>query len=662
MIVGTAGHIDHGKTTLTRALTGIDTDRLKEEKERGISIELGYAYLDLTSHAHPDSDHVLGLIDVPGHERLVHTMASGASGIDYALLVVAADDGIMPQTREHLSILLLLGVTRGAVALTKVDRVTPERIAEVRAEIATLLAATSFADAALFETNATNPGDGGTQALLAYLMEAARHWKLRRDDGLFRLAVDRVFTLPGQGTVVTGTVHAGQVTVGDSVCAAPDLRQSGEIRIRGIHAQNRVALTGRAGQRCALNLAGVEKTAVQRGDWIVDPRLEMTTTRIDCDLTLLENTDVTLAHWTTLHVHVGSRHLVAHAVLLDEESLRPGSRGDVQLVFDTPVSAVPGDHLIIRNAQANRTIGGGRVLDPFAPARRRGSPARRAWRDALRVLIETGAVGPVLAQASDGLSGGMLTQLTGLPVTSIDWPASTVVLRSGLHQAGGGSDAQWCFDALMWQEVRARMEEVLARYHERVPDEQGVEVARLRRMVMPLAGDDLWRAVVGQCLDEGVIQRSGPWLHLSAHAVTLTPEETVLADQILPRIAEGGFNPSWVRDLAKALLAGEEPVRLVLRKLARSGEVFQVVRDLFYVKAQMTQLAGVVAAIAGNDMRGEVTAAMFRDATGLGRKRAVEVLEFFDRVGYTRRLGDRHLIRPDSRWADFVGESDQRGR
>jgi selenocysteine-specific elongation factor len=240
MIVGTAGHIDHGKTTLVRALTGVDTDRLKEEKARGISIELGYAYTPL------ENGDVLGMIDVPGHEKLVHTMAAGACGIDFALLVIAADDGVMPQTREHLAILQLLGVTHGVVALTKSDRVDAARVAQVRAEVRAWLALTPLADAPLFETNATQPGDPGVQQLNAYLREAALRWSAPRDDGLFRLAVDRVFTMAGRGTIVTGTVFAGRVTTGDTMVLAP---AATPVRVRSIHAQNRAADSGHAGHR-----------------------------------------------------------------------------------------------------------------------------------------------------------------------------------------------------------------------------------------------------------------------------------------------------------------------------------------------------------------------------------------------------------------------------
>ncbi|MDO4593205.1 MAG: selenocysteine-specific translation elongation factor, partial [Comamonadaceae bacterium] len=394
MIIGTAGHIDHGKTTLVRALTGVETDRLKEEKARGISIELGYAYVPL-----PNGD-VMGIIDVPGHERFVHTMAAGAVGIDHALLVVAADDGVMPQTLEHLEILQLLGVKKGTVALTKVDRVLPERIEEVKLEIAAILAVTSLHDSPIFETAASQPGDPGVQRLREYLEVQAQLMPARAQDGLFRLAVDRVFTLPGQGTVVTGTVFNGQVRVGDV------LRHSGtgkEVRVRSIHAQNQAAEQGVAGQRCALNLAGVAKEEVIRGDWVADARVLHATTRIDIRLHLLAEA-APMQQWTPVHVHIGTQRCTAHVALLQDGAIEPGTEVTAQLVLDESVFALPGDRLILRNAQASRTIAGGMVLDPYAPARKRRSAERQAYLQAMEALITSGSPAALVTQAGHGVS------------------------------------------------------------------------------------------------------------------------------------------------------------------------------------------------------------------------------------------------------------------
>src|SRR6266436_6566395 len=315
MIIGTAGHIDHGKTSLVRALTGVDTDRLKEEKARGISIELGYAYTPLAG------GEVLGFVDVPGHERLVHTMVAGAGGIDFALLVVAADDGVMPQTREHLAILELLGITHGAVALTKIDRADDARIRSVKAQIEALLASTALSEAPLFPLAATALEDSGVAALRAHLHATAANWPEHPEDGLFRLGVDRVFTLPGRGTVATGTARAGRVQIGDTLAVMP---AGTTVRVRSIHAQNRDTGIGRAGQRCALNLVGIEKTALARGDWLADPRALVPSTRFDVHLRRLADGRV-LADRAPLHIHVGTAHRVAHVVCLEGNQLKAGA-------------------------------------------------------------------------------------------------------------------------------------------------------------------------------------------------------------------------------------------------------------------------------------------------------------------------------------------------
>ena len=403
MIIGTAGHIDHGKTTLVRALTGVETDRLKEEKARGISIELGYAYSPL-----PNGD-VLGIIDVPGHEKFVHTMAAGAVGIDHALLVVAADDGVMPQTLEHLEILQLLGVKHGTVALTKVDRVLPERLDDVRAEIQAILSVTALAGSPIFATHAVQADDPGVAALRDHLQVQAQLMPARAQDGLFRLAVDRVFTLPGQGTVVTGTVFNGRVNVGDQLLHSA----SGQsVRVRSIHAQNQASDTGVAGQRCALNLAGIAKEDIQRGDWILDSRLLQATDRIDIRLHLLAEAPP-LAQWTPVHVHIGTHKGTAHVALLQDQPIEPSTEVRAQLVLDTPVFTLPGDRLILRNAQASRTIAGGMVVDPYAPARKRRSAERTAYLDALEQLVATASPAALIAQAPHGLPLSQLTRLTG---------------------------------------------------------------------------------------------------------------------------------------------------------------------------------------------------------------------------------------------------------
>ena len=646
MIIGTAGHIDHGKTTLVRALTGVETDRLKEEKERGISIELGYAYTPLPS------GEVLGIIDVPGHEKFVHTMAAGAVGIDHALLVVAADDGVMPQTREHLDIVLLLGVRRASVALTKSDRVSPERLAQVQADIAALLAPTVLAGAPVFATAATQPDDTGVAALRAHLHSAAQSQPARAHSGLFRLAVDRVFTLPGQGTVVTGTVFGGQVQVGDSLVHSA----SGQaVRVRSIHAQNQSSAQGLAGQRCALNLAGIAKESIHRGDWIADARLLQASERIDVRLRLLSDAP-RVAQWTPVHVHLGTGHHTAHIALLEGEHIEPGSEVRAQLVLSQPVYTVPGDRLIVRNAQASRTIAGGSVIDPFAPARKRRSFERVLALNALEELAQRGDASAVVAQAPHGIALSQLVRLSGRLLPAHDLPQ---VLQLPLPQGD-----VLLLDATRWQLLRAQVLAALESFHAKSADEPGVNAARLRRMALPGlpqsahgihgTNDALWRGLLDALLQDGSLAQSGAWLHLPGHRVQLTGAEEALAQKLLLALQAGHFDPPWVRDVARETQAGEEPVRQLLKKLARQGQVFQVVKDLFYAAPAMDALAALLHTLAQSagtaHNAGAVEAHIFRDATGLGRKRAIQILEFFNRIGYTRRVRDAHLLRPDAHW------------
>lgn len=633
MIIGTAGHIDHGKTTLVRALTGVETDRLKEEKSRGISIELGYAYTPL------DNGEILGFIDVPGHERLVHTMAAGASGIDFGLLVVAADDGVMPQTREHLAILTFLGVQHGAVALTKSDRATEQRLYEVQQEITALAQHTFLQDSPIFPVSTVANDMPGVAKLKHYLDGQAHIMAARTDQGLFRLAVDRVFTLPGHGTVVTGTAHTGTVRVND----INDLRlmpANKPVRVRSIHAQNQVNQLGLAGQRCALNLAGLDKADVQRGDWIADARCFIPSQNVDVTLRLLEGDYAPVRAWTPLHIHIGAAHYLAHAVPLSQDTLAPGELGKVQLVFDQPVCTMPGDRFIARNAQAKATVGGGVVLDPNAPSRKRRSPQRLAWLDGMLAYLADGNLSDVLVQARFGLNESDLLRLTGIQAQQLAVPSLACWKGQTASRTGATLILTHIWDGLLAKAVQA-----VQHFHDVAPDEPGLDVARLRRIAAPTAPLGLWAVLCDELVTAGALRRNGPWLHRPDHTSRLSDAETVLATRLLTVLSEAEFDPPWPRDLAVIVNEPPDDVRVLLRKLVRRGELSQVVRDLFYPIQQLNHLAVLFSSLAANE---GATAAQFRDATGLGRKRAIQILEFFGRIGYTRRLGDKHILRDNS--------------
>ncbi|HEY6942698.1 selenocysteine-specific translation elongation factor [Dokdonella sp.] len=642
MIVGTAGHIDHGKSTLVRTLTGVDPDRLREEKERGISIELGYAYLPLGTDG---VDSVVGFVDVPGHERLVHTMVAGASGIEFALLVVAADDGVMPQTREHVAILDLLGIDRGAVAIAKADRVDPARVDQVRSEIAALLAPTALHDAPMFPLDARDVGDAGVRSLHDHLAQAALSRRAPRSDAFFRLAIDRVFSLAGHGTIVTGTVHGGEVSVSDTLVAMP---VGVAVRVRGLHAQNREANSAGVGQRCALNITGIEKSALARGDWIVDARAASLSTRIDVRLRCVAGVRGDWADWTPVHVHLGTAHRLAHVVWLDHA--RDGE-GRVQFVFDVPVCACTGDRFIIRDAQARATIGGGIVLDAQAPARRRRSAARLAELDAIECMLRGEGIESLVRAAPFGSRIDDLERRMGGPLEVARLPARVRVLGHGPQRLA--------IDDGRWQELRTAIVGVLERHHAAAPDEPGLDRGRLRRMAAPALADGAWRAIVDELVRERSLAVRGPWLHRPGHRIEPTEAEHALAARIAPVLAAARFEPPWVRELAVQFGSSEEDVRKTLLKAAALGHCHQVVHDLFFADATMRELADVLRAIAERD--GAIVAATFRDAIGLGRKRAVQILEFFDRVGYTRRVRDMHVLRTDSGWQAGGGVGDGEG-
>lgn len=637
MIVGTAGHIDHGKTSLLRALTGVEGDRRPAERERGITIDLGYVYAELGDGA------LTGFIDVPGHERFVHNMLAGASGIDLVLLVVAADDGVMPQTREHLAIVELLGIRRAIVALTKADRVLSERVEQVTDDLHELLAAGPFAGAPVIAVSSVN-GEG-IDILRDALREAARETRELAANGGFRLAVDRAFSVSGAGIVVTGTAFAGHVQVGDELLLGTAGRR---VRVRGLHAQNREAQQAHAGQRVAVNIAGerLSLDKIHRGDWLIAPELYAPTTRIDIDLQLLPGESRAFAHWTPVHVHLGAQDVTGRVALLEGERLQPGERAFAQLVLNAPSHAVHGDHLVLRDQSAQRTLGGGRVLDPFAPARNRRSPERLEQLRALQGDSLEGALPTLLAHAGNGLDPALLARQFNRPREGWQLPSALAEINTRLGAR--------LFAAERWSALQQQLLDALQRFHAEAPDELGPDRDRLRRYAFSSLERSVFIALLESLLATGQVASSGPWLHLPDHRVQLVEADEKLRERLWPLLLAGSFDPPWVRDLARELEEEEADVRLLLRKLARLGQLHQVVKDLFYPEQTLRELAGH--ALQLRDEAGIIRAATFRDRIGIGRKRCIQLLEYFDRIGFTRRFGNERRIREDSALAQ--GPSD----
>lgn len=606
MIIATAGHVDHGKTTLLHAITGVNADRLPEEKKRGMTIDLGYAYWPL-----PDG-RVLGFIDVPGHEKFLANMLAGVGGIDHALLVVACDDGVMAQTREHLAILRLSGRPALTVALTKADRVDEARVEEVRQQLDEELTRQGWQQAPVFVTAA--PQSQGIDALRAHLLALRpdEHAVTRR----FRLAVDRAFSVKGAGLVVTGTALGGQVAVGDTLWLTG---ADAPVRVRGLHAQNQPAEQAQAGQRIALNISGdVSKDQVARGDWLLAQKPPIAAERI---LVALDK-DLPIKHWQPLHLHHAASHITGRVSLLSD--------GLAELILDRPLWLAENDRLVLRDIGARQTLGGARVLSLTTPKRGKRQPEYLAW---LAALAQADDDCQVLALhlpkgALDLAAFAWARQLTEKPLAKL--LASHELLIAGdraLAQENAQLDQQ-------------RLLQVLAEYHQQHADQLGLGRARLRRMAVPQLSEALTFMMIDRLLAAGLLSNTRGWLHLPEHGLAFSAEEQILWARIEPLFGDEAW---WVRDLAAELGEDEAWVRTTLRKAAQLGHVTAVVVDRYYLSQRIEQFAALIREL--DETQGSANAADFRDRLGVGRKLAIQVLEFFDRSGFTRRKGNQHLLR-----------------
>ncbi len=617
MIIGTAGHIDHGKTTLVKALTGVDCDRLKEEKARGITLDLGYAYTP-----------TLGFIDVPGHEKLIHNMLAGATGIDFALLVIAADDGPMPQTREHLEIIELLGMRQGAVALTKIDMVTVDRLASAKKEIADLLRGTALAGCPIFPVAATQ--GQGIAELQQCLEKAAAEQAVSSAQGGFRLAVDRCFTLSGAGTVVTGTAFSGLVHVGDHLMLMPG---GTSVRVRSLRVHDAAATQGQAGQRIALALAGVEKDQVARGQWVVTPALHQPVRRFDTKIRVLSSQPA-LKHWTQVHLHLGAEDVPARVSLLQADEIRPGEENWAQLLVDRDIGVLAGDRFILRDASARHTLAGGQVLDIFPPNRKKRSPAR------LAMLAALADPDPAVA-----LAEATRTQKAGVDLSTLalNRNLDPACLADACQRLGLRLIGQTAFDASLWQGLENDLLAALTAEHERAPDMPGVERDRLRRLTLPTLARPVFDALLATPLADGRVSQTHAWLHLPTHRVQLARTDEDLWATLQPLLNATPYNPPRVREVAKGTGVPEEIVRTLFKRVARMGLAYPVAHDHYFTATAVADLAQRVADLTVRE--GVARAAPLRDQIGGGRKVAIHILEFFDRIGYTRRVRDTHVLR-----------------
>jgi selenocysteine-specific elongation factor len=636
MIVGTAGHIDHGKTSLVRALTGIDTDRLKDEKARGITIELGFAYL-----RRPRGE-TIGFVDVPGHERLVRAMLAGTTGIEFVLLVVACDDGVMPQTREHMAIIDLLGLSSGVVALTKADVVDVDRIVDVTAQVAALLSGTSLADAPVVAVSAVT--GAGIEQLQLILDTAAQIGRSLPADRRFRLAVDRVFSLAGAGTVTTGSVLSGRVAVGDRVVVSTMGR---EARVRSIHALNECTDEGSAGQRCALAFvgSGIDTTTIGRGDVVLDPSLHQPVGKLDVRLKLLATERKPLSKWLPVKVHHGSAERDARILMLRGKSLAPGEEDFARIVVAEPLAVAVGDRFIVRDAAATRTMGGGMVLDLAPPDRHRATAQRRAELKllsgsddlaVLRGLLDLRGYVDITAFFRNRASPPAMVDraIRSLGLVVFDFASHLIAMPSGPWEAYARS-------AVM----------ALERFHAENPELPGLAQDRLRLALAPRLPAALFAHVLQRLASEGQLALERSWARRPGHAVRFSSEEERIWSLIVPILLKSEqFRPPRVRDIAAAQRIDERVVRRIFKLAAGRGDVDEIAKDHFFISDTVVEMADIARALAAATDDGQFTVIAFRDRLDSGRKLAIQILEFFDRQGLTMRRGDFRRINPHKQY------------
>ena len=633
MILATAGHIDHGKTALVQALTGIDADRLPEEKRRGLTIDLGFAYATLPNGTE------IGFVDVPGHERFLPNMLAGVLSIDRVLLVVAADDGPRPQTLEHLDILELIGVAEVTGVVTKMDRVEPGRTEAVVAEVGGLLAAAGFAGTPIFPVSSRS-GDG-LPALTRHLQESVRLAEAKRTAappaGLFRMPIDRAFTLPGIGLVVTGTVAAGTVTVGERLSISP----SGiSVRVRGLHSQNRAVDKVIAGERCAVNVAGSfpEGREPGRGDWILAPERHAPAQRLDLNVRVSRFAEAPLRDGLPVHLHLGTADIVGRVAVLDGRSIAPGGSGLVQVDCEQPIGALHGDRAVLRDHAARHTLAGGRIVDPFPPRRGRRLAARLAVLEAIAEADPAQALRRVLE----------LQGLVSLPDFALARNLTAAEL-DGLTASGdflrvGTAGATVAVTAGRLAALCDQVVAALAASHQAQPDTLGPTGPALLARLRAVAPEAALEAALSALAAAGRAVREGGVWHLPEHQPRLTAADERLWERIRPLLDVEDLRPPRVRELASALALEPTAVERLLNRAERLGRVARVADNRFFLPTTLARLAEIAQELAAGSPEGTFAAATFKDRSGVGRNLTIQILEYLDKIGATRRQGDARIV------------------
>ena len=624
MIIATAGHVDHGKTLLVEALTGVDTDRLEEEKSRGLTIDLGFAYVDTTTGQR------LGFVDVPGHIKFINNMLAGVGAVDYALLVIAADDGPMPQTLEHVAILNLLGISKGAVALTKTDRVSNERVEEVKIQIHDLLAPTTLNTATIYPVSSTT--GSGIDSLLSALDQEAATIVSRDTHGYFRLAIDRSFSIKGSGIVVTGSVFSGNVSVGDGLTLVP---ANVPVRVRSLHTQNKPVQTARAGDRCAINIAGtnITKELIHRGNWLTSGPGQQASDRFDVMLTVLPTESRPLRHWSPVHIHCAANHVTGRVALLENRLIEPGEKGLVQIVTNEPINICIGDQVIIRDQGAVRTIGGGSVIHSESPRRGRATPERIDMLHHIAEQTPAQIMDFLLDSEKEGVSvSGWRSALNILPDVFSELIADAVTI-----------DDDHIISNTRLSALQRSVTNSLQTWHKENPGATGINQQQLGR-ISGIKNDRLLQHITATLAVKGEIDSNGNLYSLPGHNVELSREDAELWKKLEPLLAKEPTKPPVTHDLAKVLNMPVKRLESAMSHCAKVGYLVRPVQNRFMLPQALDELKQIL--FNSVDESDSITVKHYRDATGIGRNLAIEILEYFDRQGITQRQGDiRKLLR-----------------
>ena len=623
-IIGTAGHIDHGKTSLIKALTGTDTDRLKEEKERGISIDLGFAHLDL-----PDGTSA-GVVDVPGHERFIKNMLAGAHGIDLVLFTVAADDGVMPQTEEHLDIVHLLGVKMAIFVITKAD-LAPARIADVEEEIDILTLGTSLENSPkIAVSSVTGQGLEELKQLIATTLKSANH---AAPSGYFRLPVDRAFVLQGHGVVVTGTSLSGEIKVGEQVRCLPG---DNLFRVRSLQVHGQSVERAGWGQRVAMNLTGPERASIERGQVICHDKLALTSDRFDAFLEVRPAAAKGIKNHQRLRVHMGAAERLGKIVLLgDKDKAEPKESVYCQITLEEPLLVLRGDHFVARDETARRTLGGGIVIHPWSKRHKRGEANLLDRLKALHSGDFAQLVEEFLNDSGDfALAIDAIYQFLNLREEEARQKVDALKSLRAINAEG----EKVYTTELKWSRLKERLLKTLKEFHAAHPLVPGMDMEELRGKLGYQLSPKIFRVVVDLFSKEKLIAKEENLLRLASHQVQLGGQEKVLMDKIKKILGEQPLAPPDLKEVEKQAGVPRNRLSEVIRLLEREGAVVRITTDMYFLASSIEQLRATLVQFLSE--KGEMNAASFRDLIGSSRKYTIPLLEYFDRVGLTIRIGD----------------------